>query len=285
MSEKNYNYKIVVDSCCELPEQYLEDPRFQRVPLTLTIEDENIIDDDSFDQLYFINKVKNSEDYPRSACPSPQSYMDAFTTNAEHVYCVTLSSKLSGSYNSAVIGKSMYEEEHENDNTQIHIFDSESASVGETQIAMMILKYEEEGLSFEEIVKKVEAFRDELHTYFVLDSLDTFIKNGRIKGIKALAVKNLNIKPVMAGLKGEVVQKGQGIGLKKALGKMVEIFRKEVSNKPSKSLYISHCNCPERAQFVKNMFLELDSFANVVILDMRGVSTMYADDGGIIVTC
>lgn len=279
-----HNYKIVVDSCCELPEELMQDSRFERVSLELMIGDYKVTDSNDFDQLDFIKRVSESPVAPKSACPAPGKYMDAFVTEAEHVYCVTLSSKLSGSYNSAVVGKQMYEEEYE-DNKKIHIFDSESASVGETQIAMLIMELEEKGLEFEEIVRKVEDFRDGLHTYFVLNTLDTFIKNGRISGIKALAVSSLNIKPVMAGDKGDIVQKGQGIGIKKALAKMVDIVMTEVSDRASKVLMISHCNAPERAEAVKKMLLERDKFAKVVVLNMKGTSTMYANDGGIIVTC
>ena len=281
---KKYNYKIVVDSCCELPEEYMADPRFERVPLELMIGDFNITDSNDFDQIDFINRVAKSPVAPKSACPAPGKYMDAFVTEAEHVYCVTLSSKLSGSYNSAVVGLDMYRDEYD-DNKKIHIFDSESASVGETQIAMLIMELEEQGFSFEEIVNKVEHFRDNLHTYFVLNTLDTFIKNGRLSGIKAMAVSTLNIKPVMAGDKGDIVQKGQGIGIRKALARMVDIVFDEVADTANKVLMISHCNAPERAETVKKMLLARDKFAKVIILNMKGTSTMYANDGGIIVTC
>ena len=284
MSEvKNYNYKIVVDSCCELPEELMQDPRFERVPLELMIGDYSVTDSNDFDQLDFIKRVAESPECPKSACPSPQAYMDAYQTDAERVYCVTLSSKLSGSYNSAVVGMEMYFEDI--GDKQIHVIDSESASVGETQIALLIMELEEQGLSFDEIIEKAENYRNSMHTYFVLNTLETFIKNGRISGLKALAVSTLNVKPVMAGDKGAIVQKGQGIGIKKALSRMVDILMTEVSDCSSKVLMISHCNAPERAESVKKMLLEKSQFAKVIVLNMKGTSTMYANDGGIIVTC
>ena len=121
-------------------------------------------------------------------------------------------------------------------------------------------------------------------TYFVLDNLDTFRKNGRLTGIKALGVSKLNIKPIMYALEGVVAQKSQAIGSKKALNKMVEILLAEGKNLQDKILMISHCNCLERAQFVRDKLVESAQFKAIYILDTMGVSSMYASDGGIIVT-
>lgn len=276
------SYKIVVDSCCELPLELLNDSRFERVPLELTVGDYTISDDDSFDQLDFIRRVAECPTCPKSACPSPERFMNAYNCDAEHVYCITLSAKLSGSYNSAVLATELFEETY--GKKQIHVFDSESASVGETQLALYIMKLEEKGLSFEEIVKKVTDYRDNEHTYFVLNNIETLRKNGRLSGLKALVASTLNIKPILAGDKGNIVQKGQGIGIKKALAKMVDIICSEVKHPEKRVLIISQCNAPERAENVKEMILAKQEYADVIILEMRGCSTMYANDGGIIVT-
>lgn len=276
------SYKIVVDSCCELPKEYMNDPRFERVPLELSVDDYTIQDDDNFDQLDFIKRVAASPNSPKSACPSPERYMNAYNCDADHVYCITLSSKLSGSYNSAELAVGLYEESF--GEKKIHVFDSESASVGETQLALLIVKLEEQGLSFEEIVEQVENYRDGVTTLFVLNNIETLRKNGRLSGVKALVASTLNIKPVLAGDKGSIVQKTQGIGMKKALGKLVDIVISEVKNPEMRTLIISQCNAPERAETVKNMILDKVKFAEVIILEMRGVSTMYANDGGIIIT-
>ena len=101
-------YKIVVDSCCELPESFKTDMRFEIVPLTLIVGDLYEKEDDrDFDQREFLNAVAACPECPKSACPSPERYLKAYETEAERVYVVTLSSKLSGSYNSAVLGKNL----------------------------------------------------------------------------------------------------------------------------------------------------------------------------------
>ena len=275
-------YKIVVDSCCELPVEYKDDPRFERIPLTLEVGDYRILDDETFNQREFLDKVAAYPKCPKSACPSPERYRDAFAADADHIYCVTLSSHLSGSYNSAVLGKNLCEEEF--GQKDIHVCDSESASIGETQIAMKIMELEEKGsLSFAEIVEKLEAFRSAMNTYFVLDNLETLRKNGRLSGVKALIASTLSIKPVMGAIGGVIIQKGQTVGIKKALYKMAEIIVKEGKNLDKKVLYISHCNCLARADQVKKILLARTKFKEVKILNTAGVSSMYANEGGVII--
>mgnify|MGYP000135669942 FL=1 len=277
------SYKIVVDSCCELPEELKHDPRYEIVPLTLIVGDSyERLDDDGFDQKEFLQTVAECPVSPKSACPSPEKYMEAYRTDADHVYVVTLSSKLSGSYNSAVLGKNLYHETY--GEKQIYVVDSRSASCGETQIAMQIARWEDEGMGYEEITEKIEKFTDGMHTYFVLDNLDTLRKNGRLSGVKALVASTLSIKPVMAGDQGSIVQLGQSVGIKKALAKMVDYVVRDVVDAEKKYLMITHCNNPERANSVKEQILSKVKFKDVLIMDTAGISSMYANDGGVIVT-
>lgn len=103
------SFKIVVDSCCELPEEYLQDPRFEIVPLGLEVEDYRIQDDENFDQAEFLKKVAESPKCPKSACPSPEKFPGGLSYRGRARICDTLSSHLSGSYNSAVLGMNLYQ--------------------------------------------------------------------------------------------------------------------------------------------------------------------------------
>lgn len=100
--------------------------------------------------------------------------MEEYHCDAEHVYAVTLSAELSGSYNSAVLGKNLYEEEY--GEKAIYVFNSRSASVGETLIGLKIAECEEKGMSFQEVIETVESYIEEQHTYFVLETLDILKK-------------------------------------------------------------------------------------------------------------
>lgn len=276
------SYKIVVDSCCELPEKYKNDKRFQIVPLTLEVGDYVIQDDETFDQKEFLRRVAAYPLCPKSSCPSPEKFREAYHDEAEEVYVVTLSSHLSGSYNSAELGKKLYAEKY--GEKKIHVVDSESASCGETQIVEKIVEYKESGLSFEETVEKVEVFKRQMCTYFVLDNLETLRKNGRMSGVKAVVASTLNIKPVMIGNRGVIEQKGQAIGVNKALAKMADHLVEDVIDPQERTLMITHCNCPERAAYMRELMEKRASYRRIVIMDMAGVSSMYANDGGVIVT-
>ena len=276
------SYKVVIDSCGELLDEWKQDPRFESVALTLSVDGVNIIDDETFDQADFLKRVAECPECPKSACPSPERYMRAFDCEAEHVYAVTLSAELSGSYNSAVLGQNLLQEDHPD--RQIHIFNSKSASVGQTLIAMKIQECEEAGLPFEQVIETVDAYIEQQHTFFVLDNLETLRKNGRLSKVKALVASALKIKPVMGSTEeGAIYQLDQARGINKALVKMAQAIVEKTADSEQKVLAISHCNCHERAILLKNALEERMPMKKIVILDTAGVSSMYANDGGVIV--
>ena len=276
------SYKIAIDSCGELLNEWKDDERIEAVPLTLMVGGESIIDDETFDQKDFLKKVAACQECPKSACPSPERYMKAYECEADHIYAVTLSSELSGSYNSAVLGKSLFLED--NPGKKIHVFNSRSASGGESLIAMKIVECEEKGLSFEKIIETVDAYIESQHTYFVLENLETLRKNGRLSRVKALVASALKIKPVMGSTpEGSICQLDQARGMNKAIVKMVEHVGEKGINIHEKTVAITHCNCPERAKMLEEAIRERLNPAKIVVMDTAGVSSMYANDGGVIV--
>lgn len=276
------SYKIVVDSCGELTDAMKRDGHFYSVALELDIDDYHVVDDEHFNQAEFLRKARESRNCPKSSCPSPQSYVDVYKGEQERIYAVTLSDKLSGSYNSAELAVKLCLEECPE--KKIYVFNSRSASVGETLIALKVQELEEAGKSFEEIVKETEAYIETQQTYFVLETLETLRKNGRLSNLKAWVAGALNIKPVMGSTpEGSICQMGQARGMMKALSYMVEEIVKRTKNCEQKILAISHCNCPDRALWVKERIQQILHFKDIIIVDTAGVSTMYANDGGIIV--
>lgn len=276
------SYKVIVDSCGELTPDMKMSGNIFTASLILNVGGHLVVDDESFDQAAFLDRVAKCSECPKSSCPSPEAYMEAFQGDVDRVYAVTLSAELSGSYNSAVLGKNLYLEEY--GEKDIYIFNSRSASVGESLITKKIMECEAMGMSFQEVIDSVETYIDGQNTYFVLESLETLRKNGRLTGLKALAASVLNIKPVMGATKqGVIIQHGQARGVNKALAKMVERIAEEIIDPQDKTLGIAHCNCPARAEMVKNMILKKIPVKDIIILETRGVSSMYANDGGIIV--
>lgn len=276
------DYKIVVDSCTDLTKEQRSDSIFCVVPLTLMVEEESIVDDDTFDQQAFLEKVAKSPQCPKSSCPSPEMFMEHFD-KAENIFVVTLSSQLSGSYNSAELAKKLYLETHPD--KHIEVFDSRSASIGQTTLSMKIKELAEQRLSFDEVVAQAQVYRDEMETLFVIETLETLRKNGRLSNMTAFICSTLDIKPIMSSTdEGAIKKIGQKRGMKKAIEGMADYIAQRVKNPQEKILGIAHCNNYGRALFTKEQIMKKITFKDIIISDTRGVSSMYANDGGIIVS-
>ena len=129
-------YHIAVDSCTDMTAAMKKDEHITLVPLTLNVGEDKFIDDETFNQAEFLRKVAECPEAPSSACPSPDAYMQAYGSNNEDAYAITLSSELSGSYNSAKLGADLLKEEYPD--KKIHVFNSRSASAGQTLILMKL---------------------------------------------------------------------------------------------------------------------------------------------------
>lgn len=280
-------YKIIGDSCLDLTEEMKRDSRFQMVPLTLQVGSAQVVDDETFDQKKFLGLVKTCPECPKTACPSPETYKEAYEqAEAEAVFVITLSGHLSGSNNSAVLAKRLFEEERAEkqitDNKRVEVIDSLSASAGELNIALYIQGLCEAGLEFNEVVKRALEFRDRMHTYFVLETLDTLRKNGRLSGLQAFFATALNIKPVMGADKGTIIKLDQARGINKGLQRMCDIAVQEAGDSADKVAVIAHCNNAQRADYVKAELAKRAKFKEIVITETAGVATVYAGDGGIV---
>ena len=274
-------FKIVVDSCCDLTGQMLKDPHFVKVPLTIRSNGSSFIDNETFDQADLLWAMKQSEEAPSTACPSPQSYLDAYQgPEEEDVYVVTLSALLSGSHNSAEQARMLMEEDHPNKN--VYVFNSCSASSGEVLVALKVRELAESGAPFKHVVREVEQFIYQMQTMFVLETLENLRKNGRLTRLQSVITGALKIKLLMGATpEGEICKLGQTLSMKQALSKMVD----RIANDPAhagRTLAICHCNCLDRAFQVKAMAEQRCKFAHILILEAGGITSVYANDGGIV---
>lgn len=274
------SFKIVVDSCCDLTPSLLREGSFASVPLTIRVGEAVVVDDAGFDQANLLLLMKESAAAPQTSCPSPAHYMDAFDCGADDIYVVTLSALLSGSHNSAQQARQLWLEEHPD--SKVHIFNSCSASSGEVLLALKLRELAASGLPFEEVVKQADQYCRETETLFVLESLDNLRKNGRLTGLQSVVTGALRIKLLMGAThEGEIYKKGQALSVKQALSKMIECMAGDRRHK-DRTLCISHCNCLDRAFQLREMALKSCKFGNIMICETGGISTVYANAGGII---
>ena len=273
------SFKIVVDSCCDLPAQLRRDPCFVQVPLTIHCGGSAFVDDEGLDQADLLWAMKQDENAPTTACPSPQAYLDAFQ-GADDVYVVTLSALLSGSHNSAAQARRLMEEDCTEVN--VHVFNSCSASSGEVLVALKLRELAGAGLPFKKVVREVEQYIYEMQTLFVLESLENLRKNGRLTKMQAVVTSALKIKLFCGATpEGEICKLGQALSVKQALSKMVDRMAADPGHE-GKTLALCHCNCLERAFQVKAWVEERCRFARILILEAGGITTVYANDGGIV---
>ncbi len=276
------DYKIIVDSCCDISKQMMKDMSVNLVPLTIEFEGNRYVDDDSFDKQTFVKEMNLSHAVPKTACPAPAEYMDYFKGEEENVFVITLSSKLSGSYNSAEVAKGIYEGEQKD--KKVHIFDSLSASAGQVLLALKVDYLAKMGKTYSQIVDSVEQYIKEMKTVFVLEKLDNLVKTGRMSLVKATIANVLNIKLILGSNgQGEIIMLQKARGIKKAINKMIELIDDTRDNLEERFLVIAHCNCVERAMAIKDKVQELYKFKDIVVVEMRGISCIYANQGGIVI--
>ena len=277
------SYLILCDSGTDLTDELKAKEEVIKVPLSLMLGNEVFVDDENLDALDFLQKMKNYPDTPKSACPSPEDYLKHFD-KADEVYIITISSRLSASYNSAKIAMDMYHEEK--GKNKIYLIDSKGAAASQTLLANKIVELKNAGANYDETVKGVEELNAKKQTIFVLETLENLRKNGRLTGLKAFIAEALNIKPVMTTDKeGNIIKADQARGINKACALLAELAANHAIETGSKALVISHCNCPERAEKIKAMLEEKHKFEKVDIVPTGGLATLYAAEGGIIIGC
>lgn len=279
--ELKMSIKIIADSSCDLTYEMKKQMNIDIAPLILELGNKTFIDNEILDVEAYVKEMGQCETSPKTACPSPDDYMKKYE-GSESTFVVTLSHALSGSYNSAVLAKNIFLEEV--GSKFIHVFDSLSASAGETIVALKINELGNLNLSDMEIVEKVTNYIKEMKTYFLLESLEHLAKAGRLNPIVAKVASMLSIKPIMGATEEGTIKLVEKVrGYKKAFLRLAEIIGEEGKNLEEKVLGIAHCNCLDQALKLKEEVLKRYKFKDIVIVEMGGLSSTYADDGGIVI--
>ena len=275
------SYKILCDSCTDLTPAQRKDPHFHIVPLTIRVGDRVFVDEPGMDCGELLWAMKSCPEAPKTSCPAPAQYLELFKGEEEDIYVVTLSALLSGSHNVAAQARAIYLDEGGGKN--IHVFNSCSATAGQVCIAMKIQELAESGLPFQKVVAETEKFIAEMKTVFVLESLDNLRKNGRLTKLQSVVTGALKIKLLLCATpEGEIGKVGQGISIKQTLSKMVDLVAQD-PNHEGKRLVMSQCNCLERAFYVRGLLEQRCRLGEIVITETAGISTVYANDGGVVV--
>ena len=272
------DYKIVADSCCDMTPELREKLGVVNVPMIMTLEDKHFIDSEDLDLSVFMREMKECKTGAKSAAPSPDLYRKEFDGTHES-FAITVSSKLSGSYSSAVLGADI-----SSNKENVHVFDSKSASAGEILIAVKIRDMINSGLKRVNIIENVEAFISKMKTYFILQNLDNLMKNGRLNKIIGKLVTALNIKPLLGDDgNGNITLSSYSRGQNQALEKLASTIEKSGKKTDGETKVITHCNNESFAERLLNEIKRRYSFKEILVVPTRGLSSMYADDKGIVI--
>lgn len=270
-------YKIVVDSSCDLINDYINDDNvgFEVVPLTINVANKEYVDDINVDVKDMLHTMSKTKEKACSACPSPERFKSSFS-GAENVICITMTSKLSGTFNSAYLAASEC-------SNNVCVIDSKSTAG--VLILLVDKAYElmKQDKAFKDIVSELQEYQKSLHLLFVLDKFDNLVKNGRMSRLAAVVATCLYIKPLCIEQGGEIKIYEKPRTRKKALERLVENIGVLSSDFSDKKCYISHCDCESVALELKKTIEEKYSFKKVIVTRMRGLTSFYALENGLLV--
>lgn len=270
---------IISDSSIGLNSNLMESLSLNRIPFFLELDGEQYLDDDNFDTYRFVEKMVKSDNIPKSAAPSPKLFMEALREDEEN-FIVTISSKLSASYQNALIGVEMAKDRIKNS----YVVDSKSAVTGLTLIGIKLREYEGRGFSFEEKKEHIEEYIENMETIFVLEDFTNLIKNGRARKLAGAIFKALKITPIARGDNGSIELLSKARGMKKASDKIIDSIKKSTAEKKKDVCVIAHVLNEEIAEYIKGRLEELKLFTRIEIVEPSGLGALYANKGGIVVS-
>ncbi len=273
--------RIVTDSSCDLNNEIAEKYNIEIVPLNIVFGDD-IYADGEIEKAEFYKMMADSPVLPKTSCPSPERFMRSYEGEEEEILVITLASKLSGTYSTAVLAKSMFEEEYPN--KKVAVIDTETGSIGQGLLIVKAAQLAEEGKGLDEIVSIIESLKNDIVFYGSLETLENAIKGGRINPIAGKLINALNFKVIVKIGNGEVKPCDKARGDNNSLKKVVENVCSSIKKGEVKSLAIAHANCLDKALKVKEMMLKNHNFKSIMISEVGAVMGTYASKGAVLIS-
>ena len=267
--------KIVADSASNVYEMSSVD--YAAVPLKIIAQKE-YVDDKNLDVYNMAQEIKAHKGKSGTSCPNAAEWEEAFG-DAEGVFGVTITSKLSGSYNSAIMAANEYTEKYPD--RKVHIVDSLSTGPHMKMIVDKLAELINAGYSFEEVKEKITEYYSHTHLLFSLESVTNLARNGRVSPAIAMAINALGIRIVGEAYEGQLAQRNKVRGEKRAIPQLLNNM-KELGFKGSKVM-IGHCYNEKGAQALKELILKEFPECQIEIHLNHALNCFYAELGGILV--
>lgn len=269
--------KIVADSSANL--LTLQNIPFASAPLKIITSEKEFVDDAQLDVSSMVDYFKQYKGTSKTSCPSPGDWMEGFG-DADDIFCVAITSGLSGSYNAACIAKQMYEAEQEG--ARVFVIDSLSAG---PELTLIVSKLEEmisQGMEFEEICRNIKEYQQHTGLVFMLESLNNFAANGRVSPAVAKLAGVLGIRIVgKASDQGTLEPTDKCRGEAKSLSTLVTRLKENGLSKGK--VFIAHVSNEQAAVKLKNLICAALPEVTVEIGENRGLCSYYAELGGLLI--
>ncbi|MEG1312506.1 MAG: DegV family protein [Romboutsia sp.] len=274
--------KLVTDISCDLPKDIIEKYNIDVIGINVSFGEESFIGGVDIDNETFYKKMKEQKELPKTSCPSPERFMKSYDCEEESVLVLTLTSKLSATYSTAVLAKEIFIKE--NTDKKIEIVDTANGSVGAGLLVIKAAELIKEGKNIDEIVKELEKYKEEVVFFGALETLENAIKGGRISAIKGGIINALNFKVIIQITEGVVKPIDKARGDVKSLKKVLEYIDANATNCEMKRLSLGHANCLEKALKVKELIQENHKFKDIIISEVGSVMGTYTAEGAILVS-
>ncbi len=274
-------YKIIADSSCDLTslEHLTTNALFGRAPLRIIVGETEYVDEPGLDTRAMMDAVYSFKGKTGSACPSPEEYAE-HCRQVDEAYIVTISSNLSGSYNSAVLARDLVLAEHPE--KKIHVFDSLSAGPELTLIVEEIARLADSGLPFEMVCSEVERYQKRTALLFQLNSLENLTKNGRVSKMAGMTAKLLGIHMIgIASDEGTVQPLHKCRGSEKTYKLVLQEMRERGFS--GGRVVLGHAFQEKGAEMMRDLILADFPSANITVMPLSGLCCYYAEEGGLLI--
>lgn len=272
--------KIITDGSCDLSHEVLNKFNINVVPLGVSIGEEHYTAGVDIDNKEFYAKMKESKELPKTFCPSPENFCKEYQCEEDKIIVIALSSKLSGTYNSASLARELYLSEHKE--KDIRVIDSMTGSIGAGLLLIKAAKMISEGKDIDEIVEAIENLKEKISFYGTLETLENAIKGGRINPLAGKIIGALNFKAIVQIKDGVVKPIDKARGESNSIKKVANYITSSIEDTKDKILCLMHANCPEKAHKLLSIIEKTHKFDEVYISEVGPVMGTYTSEGAVL---
>ena len=272
--------KIITDGSCDLSHEVLNKFNINVVPLGVSFGEEHYTAGVDIDNKEFYAKMKDSKELPKTFCPSPENFCKEYQCEEDKIIVIALSSKLSGTYNSASLARDLYLSEHKE--KDIRVIDSMTGSIGAGLLLIKAAKMISEGKDMDEIVEAIENLKEKISFYGTLETLENAIKGGRINPLAGKIIGALNFKAIVQIKDGVVKPIDKARGESNSIKKVANYITSSIEDTKDKILCLMHANCPEKAHKLLSIIEKTHKFDEVYISEVGPVMGTYTSEGAVL---